>query len=203
MADLAGVGISMKEVTDKLTVDGVKQFADAFDELLETVENSTKKTNVPQVNSQNASLSADLDAAVKKNIEDWRATGKVRRLWQGDASLWTNEDESKWLGWLGITDEQLASIAKLKSFAEEIKSAGFSDILLLGMGGSSLCPEVLSLTYPQTAVFRVCISSTRPILQRFAASRKRLTSRRRSSLFQASRGAPSNPTSTNSISSSA
>ena len=153
MADLAAVGISMKEVTDKLTVDGVKQFADAFDDLLETVENNTKRASTPQVNSQSPSLPADLDAAVKKNLRDWRAAGKVKRLWQGDASLWTNEDEFKWLGWLGITDEQFANVSKLKSFAEDVKSAGFSDILLLGMGGSSLCPEVLSLTYPQTAGF--------------------------------------------------
>jgi transaldolase/glucose-6-phosphate isomerase len=150
MADLAAVGISMKEVTDKLTADGVKQFADAFDKLLEEVEKHTNRSITPTVNSQSASLPSDLDSAVKKNINDWRAAGKVRRLWQGDASLWTSDDEDRWLGWLGITEEQIDNVAKLKSFADEIKSAGFSDILLLGMGGSSLCPEVLSLTYPQT-----------------------------------------------------
>ncbi len=100
-----------------------------------------------EVNPQTASLPADLDAAVKKNVDDWRASAKVKRLWQRDASLWTNEDEAKWLGWLGITDAQLASAAQLKAFANEIKNAGFSDILLLGMGGSSLCPEVLALTF--------------------------------------------------------
>jgi transaldolase / glucose-6-phosphate isomerase len=153
MADLAAVGIVMKDVTDKLTVDGVKLFADAFDTLLAAVEKNTKRSNTPQVNQQSATLPADLDAAVKKNLNDWRASGKVRRLWQGDASLWTNEDEANWLGWLGITDVQIADIAKLKALADEVKSAGFSDILLLGMGGSSLCPEVLSLTYPQTPGF--------------------------------------------------
>ena len=75
----------------------------------------------------------------------------MRRLWQKDASLWTNDDEAKWLGWLSIVDEQIADAAKLKQFAAEVKAGGFTDILLLGMGGSSLCPEVLSLTYPQTA----------------------------------------------------
>src|SRR6202167_1514025 len=155
MADLAGVGIVMKDVTDKLTADGVKLFADAFDALLAAVEKSTKPSTVPapKINAQSVSLPSDLDAAVKKNLNDWRASGKVRRLWQGDASLWTNEDVSKWLSCLGITDEQLANVSKLTSFAGEVKSAGFSDILLLGMGGSSLCPEVLSLTYPQTAGF--------------------------------------------------
>ena len=153
MADLASVGIAMKDVTDKLTVDGVKSFADAFDTLLAAVEKNTKRSKTPQVNQQSATLPADLDAAVKKNLSDWRATGKVRRLWDHDASLWTNEDEAKWLGWLGIVDEQLAAAAKLKALADEIKSGGFSDVLLLGMGGSSLCPEVLALTFPQTPGF--------------------------------------------------
>jgi transaldolase/glucose-6-phosphate isomerase len=155
MADLAGVGIVMKDVTDKLTTDGVKLFADAFDTLLAAVEKSAKRTGTPtpQVNRQNASLPGDLDTAVKKNLNDWRASGKVRRLWQGDASLWTSDDEANWLGWLGITDEQLAGAAKLNDLANEVRTAGFSDILLLGMGGSSLCPEVLALTYPQTLGF--------------------------------------------------
>jgi len=113
---------------------------------------STTQIN-PEVNSQTASLPANLDAAVKKTLDDWRASGKVRRLWQQDASLWTGEDEAKWLGWLSITDEQLANAAKLKALADEVKSAGFSDILLLGMGGSSLCPEVLALTFAPTPGF--------------------------------------------------
>jgi len=153
MADLAGVGIVMKDVTDKLTADGVKLFAEAFDTLLAAVDKSTKPSSTPKIIQQTASLPAGLDAAVKKNLSDWRTSGKVRRLWQGDASLWTSEDESNWLGWLGITDEQLGNNDKLKALADEVKNAGFTDILLLGMGGSSLCPEVLSLTYPQTPGF--------------------------------------------------
>jgi transaldolase/glucose-6-phosphate isomerase len=153
MANLAEVGIVMKDATDKLTADGVKLFADAFDALLAAVEKNTKRPSTPKTNPQSASLPADLDAAVKKNLNDWRASGKVRRLWQHDASLWTGEDEANWLGWLDVTDEQLANVDKLKAFADDVKSAGFSDILLLGMGGSSLCPEVLALTFGQTPSF--------------------------------------------------
>jgi transaldolase / glucose-6-phosphate isomerase len=153
MADLAAVGIAMKDVTDKLTADGVKLFADAFDTLLAAVEKSAKRSSPPKINQQSASLPPDLDAAIKKNLNDWRASGKVRRLWQGDASLWTNEDEASWLGWLGITDGQISNTVKLKALAEEIAGGGFDDILLLGMGGSSLCPEVLSRTYAQVAGF--------------------------------------------------
>jgi transaldolase / glucose-6-phosphate isomerase len=103
MSDLAAAGIVMKDVTDKLTTDGVKLFADAFDQLLAAVEKNTRRASTPQVNTQSATLPADLDANVKKNVNDWRASGKVRRLWQKDASLWTNDDEAKWLGWLAIT----------------------------------------------------------------------------------------------------
>jgi transaldolase / glucose-6-phosphate isomerase len=153
MTDLARVGIVMKQVTDKLTADGVKLFADAFDALLAAVEKNTKRLGTPQVNPQSATLPPQFDAAVKKNADEWRALGKTRRLWQHDASLWTGEDESNWLGWLGIAEEQLGHIGQLKAFAEEIKSAGFRDILLLGMGGSSLCPEVLALTFGQVEGF--------------------------------------------------
>jgi transaldolase / glucose-6-phosphate isomerase len=153
MADLAAAGIVMKQVTDKLTIDGVKLFADAFDALLAAVEKNSKRAGTPQVSQQSANLPADLDAAVKKNLNEWRASGKVRRLWQKDSSLWTGDDESNWLGWLDITDEQMANAAKLQEIAADVKNGGFRDILLLGMGGSSLCPEVLALTFGQVPGF--------------------------------------------------
>ncbi|MGH7791239.1 MAG: bifunctional transaldolase/phosoglucose isomerase, partial [Thermodesulfobacteriota bacterium] len=80
-------------------------------------------------------------------LEDWQVNGKVRRLWARDASLWTGSDERNWLGWLGITEDQLAHSQHLTSIAEEAKSAGFLHVLLLGMGGSSLCPEVLKRSF--------------------------------------------------------
>jgi transaldolase / glucose-6-phosphate isomerase len=153
MDTLPKVGISMKEVTDKLTVDGVKLFADAFDQLLGAVEKSSSREITPRVSRQTHSLPKDLAAAVKTATDDWRANGKVRRLWQRDASLWTNTNEPEWLGWLGITEEQIAEHDKLRKVADDAKSGGFKDILLLGMGGSSLCPEVLRMTYGKIAGF--------------------------------------------------
>ena len=147
METLAKASISMKEVTDKLTKDGVKLFADAFDQLLAAVERSSSCPVAPHVSRQTYSLPAELAASVKTAVDDWRANGKVRRLWQRDASLWTGEDEANWLGWLGITEEQIEHVDDLKKVAEDAKSGGFAHILLLGMGGSSLCPEVLRMTY--------------------------------------------------------
>ena len=71
----------------------------------------------------------------------------MRRLWARDAALWTGADEGNWLGWLGITEDELTHGQQLRDIADEVKSAGFSHVLLLGMGGSSLCPEVLKMTF--------------------------------------------------------
>ncbi len=151
MDSLPKAGISMKEVTDKLTKDGVKLFADAFDQLLAAVEKSSKSEVTPKVSKQTHSLPAELAAAVKSAADDWRANGKVRRLWQRDASLWSGTDEANWMGWLSITEEQLAQHENLRKLAEDAKRAGLSDALVLGMGGSSLCPEVLAMTYGKIA----------------------------------------------------
>ncbi len=151
MDSLPKAGISMKEVTDKLTKDGVKLFADAFDQLLAAVEKSSRSEITSKVSKQTYTLPQDLTASVKTAADDWRANGKVRRLWQRDATLWTGTDEANWMGWLDITEAQLAQHENLRKVAEDVKKAGFSDVLLLGMGGSSLCPEVLRMTYGKVA----------------------------------------------------
>ena len=93
------------------------------------------------------SLPQTLAAAVKTTIADWQSGGKMQRLWQRDATLWTGADEASWLGWLDITEYQIAHPIELRNLAKEVWSAGFRHALLLGMGGSSLCPEVLRLTF--------------------------------------------------------
>ena len=86
-------------------------------------------------------------AAVEATLDDWDATDKVRRLWRQDHSLWTGKDENRWLGWLNIVSEQQQTIRRFTNFAAEVKDAGFAHVLLLGMGGSSLCPEVISKSF--------------------------------------------------------
>jgi len=99
------------------------------------------------LNRQTYKLAGPLAGEVASSIEDWKRNNKVARLWQKDASLWTGTDESNWLGWLTITGEQLAHIDALKQIAADVKKARFKHALLLGMGGSSLCPEVLRMTF--------------------------------------------------------
>ena len=103
------------------------------------------------MSSLKSSLPESLAASVKTNIADWKAGGKMQRLWRRDATLWTGEDEASWLGWLDIIEDQIAHPIQLRGLAKEVWSAGYKDILLLGMGGSSLCPEVLRMTFGKVA----------------------------------------------------
>jgi glucose-6-phosphate isomerase len=98
-------------------------------------------------------LPPELRDAVDVAAADWSANHKVARFWQKDASLWTNDGEEKWLGWLDIVERQQQDLATYAELGAEVETADFETILLLGMGGSSLCPEVLSLTFGQRPGF--------------------------------------------------
>ena len=147
MENLERAGISMKKVTDQLTDEGVKLFDEAFTKLLAAVQKSLQRPPATGVKNLSYALPAELDTAVKSTLEDWKKNNKVQRLWARDASLWTNSDESHWLGWLGIAEEQAAQREQFARIAADIRAAGFTHALLLGMGGSSLCVEVLKLTF--------------------------------------------------------
>ena len=96
---------------------------------------------------ETAALPADVQQRVDETLAAWQANGNVQRLWRGDASLWTSADEAAWLGWLTVVDELLAQPAPLQALADDMKGAGMTHALLLGMGGSSLAPEVLKMTF--------------------------------------------------------
>jgi transaldolase/glucose-6-phosphate isomerase len=147
MEDLERAGVSMKGVTDKLLEEGLQQFVDAFDQLLKATGKSNSGESSAKINSLVYTLPEKLSAAVESALTDWKKNDKVRRLWRADASLWSGTDESHWLGWLAVTDDQLAHSGHLTSLAAEVKQAGFKHALLMGMGGSSLCPEVMRLTF--------------------------------------------------------
>ena len=147
MAALPGAGISIETVTAKLVEDGVRQFADAADQLYAAVQKKRRAVLGPKLDAMSCKLPAPFDKEVQDTLEEWRREGKVRRLWAGDASLWTETDEAKWTGWLTIVDQQLSAIAELQDFAADVRRGNFRDVLLLGMGGSSLGPEVFGVTF--------------------------------------------------------
>jgi transaldolase / glucose-6-phosphate isomerase len=145
LADLESVGISLHQVTDNLLEDGLKLFSEAFDKLLAAVARKDSKPASAKISGLRFQLPEVNQKSFRAAVEDWRTGRKVRRLWSGDISLWTGGDESNWLGWLGITEDQIAHLHELSDIAQG--TSGFRTALLLGMGGSSLAPEVLKLTF--------------------------------------------------------
>jgi transaldolase / glucose-6-phosphate isomerase len=147
MATLAEVGISMKEVADKLLGEGVQLFSDAFEKLLKALAKQIRQTGAKSLNRLTYTLPEPLAGAVNESLAQWCAQKKVRMLWARDASLWTGKDESRWLGWCGVANDQLAHIQRLTAIKETANSARFSNVFLLGMGGSSLGPEVIKMSF--------------------------------------------------------
>ena len=144
LAALDRAGISLEAVTAELVTDGVKLFCDAFDKLNGMLAGKRRRILGNALNDQAVALPQLSKNEVGKAAETWRAKGNIRRLWNEDASLWTGSDEGDWLGWLDMIDAQLRDLPSLNEFAAEVRAQGFSDVLLLGMGGSSLGPEVLA-----------------------------------------------------------
>ena len=141
------VGISLDDVTDRLLEDGVTLFCKAFDSLLSAVVQGRRSEITSLLDRQSYTLPPYLAARVSKVVADWQRSGKVRRLWARDPTLWTGADENGWLGWLNVTDDQLAHIDPLKEAAKEVADSGVLHAVLLGMGGSSLGAEALRQTF--------------------------------------------------------
>jgi transaldolase/glucose-6-phosphate isomerase len=147
MAALSRTGISIDAVTTQLLHDGIRLFADAFNKLLDAIQHKMAALRPASQDRLTYRLPAALATEVSESINEWQLAGKVRKLWAHDATLWTGADESRWLGWLAITDEQLTQLEHLKAIADDVRQAGFTDAVLLGMGGSSLCADVLATTF--------------------------------------------------------
>jgi transaldolase/glucose-6-phosphate isomerase len=142
---LADLGIVLEDLSHDLVVDGVRQFSDAFDKLYAAVARQTREACPDAVGSTTVNPGSDeAKTAFTAEMEAWRNEGRIRRLWDLDAKLWTGGDEAKWGGWLNVVSDELGDSAPLAQLAEHIKREAFTDIVLLGMGGSSLGPQVLA-----------------------------------------------------------
>ncbi|MBA2380084.1 MAG: transaldolase, partial [Blastocatellia bacterium] len=93
------------------------------------------------------SLPESVESQLVTTVENWEGAGSTERIWQKDAAVWTNSGENKWLGWLNIAADELAKLDEYRDLREDVAAAGFADIVLMGMGGSSLGPEVLATTF--------------------------------------------------------
>ena len=139
-------GISLEKVTDQLLKDGLRQFVVAFDKLLGAVE-AARKSDDPAIGIQTQTLPTDLNKNVDAELDDWHENNKVQHLWARDPWLWTGMDEARWLDWLGVAEDQMDHIGNLKRIFEAAQGSYIKHLVLLGMGGSSLAPDLLRNTF--------------------------------------------------------
>ena len=147
MKSLAKVGVDVDDVTSLLLERGKDLFREAIDSLFDTIAVEQRKARGPRLDSLELALPRSLAERVGVANAQWDLAGSTKRLFERDASLWTGKDEAKWLAWLDIVQQQRARVAELVAFGEQVKQSGAKHVLLLGMGGSSLCPDVLARTW--------------------------------------------------------
>jgi transaldolase/glucose-6-phosphate isomerase len=145
LAQLEKLGISLDRITDELVTEGVEKFAEAADQLFAALAAKRAKILGEKLVRADFAL-GDAAGNVDDEISAWTKAGNIRRLWAKDKTLWTGQDEDRWLGWLDISKRELSDVAALDALTRDVASARTKDVVLLGMGGSSLGAEVLSDT---------------------------------------------------------
>ncbi|NOZ27007.1 MAG: bifunctional transaldolase/phosoglucose isomerase [Chloroflexi bacterium] len=165
LAALGRLGVDLDAVMQRLLDDGVRAFADSYHALLECVEARRQAFLVQRDCSWHAALGA-LEPTVQARLEGMARTGVVARIWAKDASLWKDDPKHQEvirnrLGWLDIAERMQGHVDELRALAQEVWSEGFRHVVLLGMGGSSLCVEVFRQVYgPQPEAPRLWVLDT-------------------------------------------
>src|SRR5215217_1612833 len=147
---LAGAGIDMTDVTQKLLREGIEKFVEPFDKLIAGVELTREGIVTGRPPTIASSIPDDLEPALIERVKQAHSEGVARRIWQRDESLWGGPgvpEIGNRLGWLTISEKMLEHAAELHEFADAARADGLEHAVLLGMGGSSLGPEVIRRSY--------------------------------------------------------
>jgi transaldolase / glucose-6-phosphate isomerase len=149
LKQLAGVGVDLDQVTHELEVEGVEAFTKSFESLLEALTKTSKDIKAGKGPRQWHSL-GPLQPAVDQQLVKLQKGDAARRLWAKDSTLWSadpakREEIRDRLGWLSVAEKMLEHAPEFRQLAKD--SRAYSDVVLLGMGGSSLCPDVLRNTF--------------------------------------------------------
>ena len=149
LASLSSLGVDLNTITEKLQVDGVGAFAASFDQLMASLD---KKRNA-MIGEEPDRLELHLGShkrRVARRIKEWQQDRFASRLWNKEHQLWSKEPQpelSDRLGWLDLPRSMEKAVAEIRSFADKVKADGIRHVVVLGMGGSSLAPEVFQRTF--------------------------------------------------------
>ncbi len=166
LAHLKELDIDLEAITEQLQRDGVAAFAASFDQLMEALAEKRRSILISQVDRQRLQLGQYTDR-VEKRMQAWREAHFLPRLWRKDHTLWSPTPEPELtdrLGWLTLPEIMHEHRDELVAFADEIKAEGVQHVVLLGMGGSSLAPEVFQRTFGNGAGYPelIVLDSTHP-----------------------------------------
>jgi transaldolase / glucose-6-phosphate isomerase len=149
LKELAAIGVDLDQVTHELEVEGVESFTKSFVTLREAIAKSSKDIRAGKGPRQWHSL-GELQPAVDAQLARLNKEDAPRRLWAKDSTLWSADPAKRGeirdrLGWLTVAEKMLEHAPEFKELAAQSKA--YSDVVLLGMGGSSLCPDVMRNTF--------------------------------------------------------
>ena len=152
---LADAGVDMKDVTDQLLREGVEKFVEPMDKLLEGIGSKREAIVTQRPPSIDASLpDDDVEPRVAARVKRAAEEDVARRIWRKDDTLWGpagQPEVANRLGWLDVTEQMREGLGDLQAFAEAVRDDGVKDVVLLGMGGSSLAPEVIRRSFGEQA----------------------------------------------------
>jgi transaldolase / glucose-6-phosphate isomerase len=151
LAELSEVDIDLNEVCRKLQDEGVKAFADSFESLMQSITSKRAALTSGLLDRMEANLGA-YEASVQEILKRAESEQWTRKICRKDASLWKSEEDHQKiiknaLGWVTVPDQLSEAADELAAFSARVRGEGFTDVILLGMGGSSLCPEVFRRTF--------------------------------------------------------
>jgi transaldolase/glucose-6-phosphate isomerase len=147
---LREAGIDLDDVTDKLLRDGIELFVVAMDKLVDGIERKREAIATGRPETIDTDLPDDLERAVVERLRRAREEDVVHRLWHLDETLWASKGTPELadrLGWLSAPENMSEEAGALKEFAAALRAEGYTDAVLLGMGGSSLAPEVMRQSF--------------------------------------------------------
>jgi transaldolase/glucose-6-phosphate isomerase len=149
LAQLRSLGVDLDAITEKLQQDGVASFAKSFDDLMAALEKKRQAMTGTQLTHLDLQL-GPYQKRVQRRLKEWQKLQFAARLWQKDYTLWSEEPQPELtdrLGWLELPERMEGEVAGLRAFADQVKAEGIKHVVLLGMGGSSLAPEVFQQTF--------------------------------------------------------
>lgn len=150
LSELDALGISLKEITDQLLSKGCQLFSDAFDGLLLSVETKRQELlgdGLVQTRYALGDAAGDVEAAAQR----WQGEGKTRALWNRRAEIFSDADEPNWMGWLDLPRERPEVAIGWPALRDAIRNHVAESVVVIGMGGSSLFPDVLGRTLAEEA----------------------------------------------------